>query len=136
MTSSKPPASEQDLSNLERQVMQEIWRLGPSTADDLRRALEPERVLKDSTVRTILRRLESKGFVTHQVDGRTYVYHSAIRPRRAAAQAVQRIVERFCGGSVEELLLGLVDQQVVSRPELEALARRIDADEPSTGDDQ
>ncbi len=134
MTDKTSTTAESDLSNLERQVMQEIWRLGPSTADSLRRALEPERVLKDSTVRTVLRRLEAKGFVTHEVAGRTYVYHSAVRPRRAAAQAVQKVVERFCGGSVEELLLGLVDQQMISRQELERLAQRIDSQDPSSGD--
>lgn len=117
------------LSDLEQHVMDVIWQAGPSTADEVRRRLEPARTLKDSTVRTILRRLEGKDFVTHDVQGRTYVYRALEKPRSAAAQAVRQVIDRFCGGSVEELLLGLVDNQVVEREQLERLTELIDASE-------
>lgn len=114
------------LSALEREVMQVVWSRGRSTADEARQHLETAgRALKGSTVRTILRRLEDKGFVDHEVDGRTYVYRPLVRPRRAAVQAVRQIVDRFCGGSVEELLLGLVDDEVVSPDQLRHLAEMI-----------
>ncbi len=114
------------LSELEREVMQVVWSRGPSTADEVRQRLQTGgRALKDSTVRTVLRRLEEKSFVDHEVDGRTYVYRPLVRPRRAAVQAVRQIVDRFCGGSVEELLLGLVDDEMVSREQLRRLAEMI-----------
>lgn len=120
------------LSDLERQVMEVIWQQGPSTADAVRRELEPHRSLKDSTVRTVLRRLEGKHFLTHDVEGRTYVYRALAKPRSAAVQAVRQVIDRFCGGSVDELLLGLVDNRMVEREQLERLAKLIDDSEQQT----
>ncbi len=126
MRSTESESPKRALSELEREVMQVVWARGSSTADEVRQRLETGgRALKDSTVRTILRRLEEKAFVDHEVDGRTYVYRPLVRPRRAAVQAVRQIVDRFCGGSVEELLLGLVDDEVVSREQLGRLAEMI-----------
>jgi len=105
--------------------MEAIWERGPSSAEQCREELLPDRDLKDSTIRTVLRRLEEKGYVTHSTDGRTFIYRSAVEPRKAAAQAVRGIVKRFCNGSLEELLVGLVDQRVVDEKELRAIAQRI-----------
>lgn len=112
-----------ELGELEHQVLRHVWERGPVTAEQCREALD--RPLKESTVRTVLRRLEEKGFVRHQVEGRTFLYTAAERPHQLAARAVQGIVNRFCGGSVEQLLVGLVDGDVVDRKELERLARKI-----------
>ena len=59
----------------------------------------------------MLRRLEEKGYVTHDVDGRTYVYHPTQPRGRVAAKAVQGIVDWFCNGSIEEVLVGMVDKR-------------------------
>ncbi|HTX42484.1 MAG TPA: BlaI/MecI/CopY family transcriptional regulator [Acidobacteriaceae bacterium] len=114
-----------ELGELERDVLGIIWRRGDATADQVRE--EMERPLKDSTIRTVLRRLEEKGYLEHAVDNRTFIYRPAESPQRVAGRAVQRIVDWFCAGSVEELLVGMVDSKVVSRVELERLARRIAA---------
>ena len=58
-----------DLGDLEREVMQLVWEHAPVTAEAVRERLE--RPLKESTVRTVLRRREDKGYVTHTVEGRT-----------------------------------------------------------------
>jgi len=81
--------------------------------------------MKESTVRTILRRLEQKGFVTHEIEGRTYIYRAAEARQNVAVRAVKSIIDRFCGGSAEELVIGMVDNAVIDRDELERLARRI-----------
>ena len=86
-----------ELGDLEREVMQLVWAHAPVTAEAVRERLS--RPLKESTVRTVLRRLEDKGYTTHTVDGRTYVYHAAEPRGRVAAKAVQRIVDWFCNGS-------------------------------------
>ncbi len=92
-----------------------------------------DRPLKDSTIRTVLRRLEEKGYLAHAVDNRTFVYRPAESPHKVAGRAVQRIVDWFCAGSVEELLVGMVDSKVISRGELERLARRIGAAKQQEG---
>jgi predicted transcriptional regulator len=114
-----------ELGDLERDILSVIWRLGETTADQVREELD--RPLKDSTIRTVLRRLEEKGYLAHAVDNRTFIYRPAESPQKVAGRAVQRIVDWFCAGSVEELLVGMVDSKVVSRAELERLARRIGA---------
>ncbi len=113
------------LSTLEHLVMDFLWDHGDATADDVREALHRRRPMKDSTVRTILRRLEAKGYVRHRVDGRTFVYSGTRAPENVAVSAVRQIIDRFCGGSVEQLLVGMVDQEVVDKDELRELAQRI-----------
>jgi predicted transcriptional regulator len=112
-----------DLGELEREVLQLVWGHGSSTADWVQKALS--RPLKESTVRTVLKRLEGKGHLTHRVDNRTFVYEAADTRGRAAARAVKRIVDRFCCGSVEEVLVGLVDARIVDSGELQRLAGKI-----------
>jgi BlaI family transcriptional regulator, penicillinase repressor len=112
-----------DLGDLEREVLHLVWDHGPSTADWVQKALS--RPLKESTVRTVLKRLEGKGHLTHSVDNRTFVYEAADTRGRAAARAVKRIVDRFCSGSVEEVLVGLVDARIVDSAELQRLAEKI-----------
>ena len=112
-----------DLGALEREVLHLVWDHGASTADWVQKALS--RPLKESTVRTVLKRLEAKGHLTHSLDNRTFVYVAADTRGRAAARAVKRIVDRFCSGSVEEVLVGLVDARIVDSGELQRLAEKI-----------
>jgi BlaI family transcriptional regulator, penicillinase repressor len=117
--------TKRSMSPLEDTVMRVIWARGPCTADDVRQALSRKQPMKDSTVRTVLRRLEEKGYLTHEVSGRTYVYRERVPARKAATQAVRQIVDRFCEGSVEQLLLGMVDDRILTAEQLEELARKI-----------
>jgi BlaI family transcriptional regulator, penicillinase repressor len=112
-----------DLGDLELEVMQLVWAHAPVTAEAVRERLE--RPLKESTVRTVLRRLEDKGYVTHTVEGRTYVYQAAAPRGRVAAKAVQRIVDWFCNGSMEEVLVGMVDASMLDQRQLRLLADKV-----------
>ena len=112
-----------DLGDLEREVMQLVWANGTVTAEVVREQLP--RPLKESTVRTVLRRLEEKGYTTHVVDGRTFVYQAAEPRGRVAAKAVQRIVDWFCNGSMDEVLVGMVDTAMLDQKKLRALADKI-----------
>ncbi len=113
------------LSPLENTVMNVIWERGTATVDEVRVVLERSRPIKDSTVRTILRRLEQKGYVSHAVDGRTYVYSPKVASRSVATDAVRGIIDRFCDGSIENLLVGMVDDELVSADKLKQLAAKI-----------
>lgn len=119
-TGFEPPAA---LGTLEKEVMDLIWTHGPCTAEEVRARID--RPLRESTVRTVLRRLEEKRFVKHEVENRTYVYRAREARARVAAQAVRRIVDWFCNGSMEELLTGMVDTAVLDRAELKRLAAKI-----------
>jgi predicted transcriptional regulator len=112
-----------NLGKVECRVMQLVWSEGPITAAAVRSALK--RRLNEATVRTVLRRLEEKGYVRHTVDGRTFVYHAVEPRRRVAARAVRRIVDWFCSGSVEEVLVGMVEDQMLDQQQVRMLADKI-----------
>jgi len=112
-----------DLGELEHEVMQIVWASEAVTAEQVRELLP--RPLKESTIRTVLKRLEDKGFVTHSVRGRTYIFAATQARRHVAAQAVQRIVDWLCNGSVEEVLVGMVDSAMLDSAKLEQLAKKV-----------
>jgi BlaI family transcriptional regulator, penicillinase repressor len=114
------------LSALENTVMQVVWSRSAITAEETRAALARRQNLKDSTIRTILRRLEEKGYVEHDVEGRTYVYRPRIEPQNVASQQVRGIIDRFCRGSVENLLVGMVDDNLITPDKLRELAEKIE----------
>ena len=113
------------LTDLQQAILDAIWTAGNATAEDLRAALRPRYTLKDSTMRTLLRRLESRGYLSHRRDGKVFVYRAAIAPRSVAARAVRAIIDRFCAGSAEQFLAGMVDERVVTAAEVQKLARKI-----------
>jgi len=112
-----------ELGELERSVLLIVWRLGAVTADQVR--VELNRPLKDATVRTVLRRLEEKGYIVHSADERAFIYRPAQSRQRVAGRAAQRIVDWFCDGSVEALLVGMVDSKLLGHSELQRLAKVI-----------
>jgi predicted transcriptional regulator len=109
----------------EQSVMDFLWANGPASADQCREALRRSWPMKESTMRTVLTRLEEKGFLTHVTEGRTYIYRATEAPTAVATRAVKHIVDRLCGGSAEALVLGMVNNAMLSPQQLERLARRI-----------
>jgi len=112
-----------DLGELEREVLELVWRNGAVSADTVQKQLS--RALKESTVRTVLKRLEEKGYLNHTVQDRTFIYKAKESRAVAAARAVKGIADRFCSGSLEEVLAGIVDARMLDRRELERLAEKI-----------
>ena len=112
-----------ELGELERAALEIIWERGHASADTVRSALK--RPLKESTVRTVLTRLERKGYLGHTVETRTYIYSPRESRAVAAARAVKGILDRYCNGSLEEVLAGLVDARLVDQHELKRLAAKI-----------
>src|ERR1044072_129881 len=82
-------APKPEFGELERAVMNIVWSHGPISAEGIREKLD--RKLKEATVRTVLRRLESKGSVSHEGDNRTFIYTAAEARHRVAVRAIKRI---------------------------------------------
>ena len=123
-------------SELEHLVMDVLWKNAQSTAEDVREALAERHPMKDSTARTILKRLEEKGYIKHQVEGRTNVYKASEPQRSLAMSAVQQIIERLFGGSVEQLIVGMVDRELLDEEELRLLAEKLSRRKKRTGKEQ
>ena len=113
------------VTELQQAILDAIWALGSATADQVREALLPKHPLKDSSVRTLLRRLEERGYLKHSLEGKVFVYQAALPSRSVAARAVEQIIQRFCSGSVEQFLVGMVDEKVLPIDEIRRLAKKV-----------
>src|SRR4249920_1931139 len=109
------------LTDLENEVMRVVWDSGPCSVEAVYDVVSRHRDLKETTVRTLLRRLEHKGYLGHESEGRAYLYRATEPSRSLAARAVRQIIDRFCAGSVEELVSGMVDADVLSHDEMKGL---------------
>jgi len=109
------------LTELESEVMRAVWDAAPCTVEAVHQTVSRNRSLKETTIRTLLRRLEQKGYLTHEEEGRAYVYRAVEPARSLAARAVRQIIDRFCQGSVEELVSGMVEAKVLSKREMDGL---------------
>lgn len=116
----KPP-----LTELENEVMQVVWNTGPCLVETVHQVVSRNRNLKETSVRTILRRLELKGYLRHEEEGRAYMYLAAETARSLAARAVRQIIDRLCKGSVEELVSGMVEAKVLSKGEMQRLEQFV-----------
>ena len=111
------------LGDLEHEIAAILWRGGEMTAAEVRGKVA--RKLQDATIRTVLRRLEEKGYVTHTVDAGTFIYSPKETADSAAADALKGILERFCGGSLERALQALVDAAFVEPRQLATMVGRL-----------
>ena len=122
LSATNPPKR---LSELEHLVMDVLWARAEGTTEDVREALANRHPVKDSTARTILKRLEEKGYVKRHVEGRTNVYRVSEPPRHVAVRTVQQIIDRLLGGSVEQLIVGMVDRNLLDEAELRRLTEKL-----------
>lgn len=114
----------EDLSPAERQLMEIVWEQGEVSAREAREAL-PREVARN-TVRTLLERMEEKGWLTHREVGRAYVYRAA-RPRdESIGRKVREIVETVCGGSPETLMAALLEYRGLRPGELQRIRKMLD----------
>jgi BlaI family transcriptional regulator, penicillinase repressor len=111
----------QSLTEREAQIMDVVWRLGEVTAEHVRAALPG--APHDSTVRTLMRVLENKGYLTHDVRGKVYVYRASVGRQKAQKLAVRTVLARFFAGSAEDLVLRLIEDEQLSREQLDELRK-------------
>ena len=118
------------LTELQQAIVDALWSGGPATAERIRERLAPEHRLKDSSVRTLLRRLEERGYVSHHEEGKAFVYEATSAPQQVAAHSIRQLIDRFWSGSVEQFLTGMVDEKILTPGEIARLARRIGQGKP------
>ena len=122
------PRSE-TLTQRETQIMEVLWDRGEATADEIRKALPDDP--HDSTVRTLLRVLKSKGYVTHRARGKAYIYCPAVERAQVERRAVRSVLKRFFGGSPEALVLRLIEDEQLTPDQLDELRRATERDRES-----
>jgi predicted transcriptional regulator len=110
-----------ELTPAQGEIMDIVWACDEVSASEVRRILSKSRKVARNTVRTLLERMEEKGWITHREEGRTFLY-SAAQPRQATiGQKVQEIIETVCGGSPEALVTALLDYRGLNSDELKRI---------------
>ena len=113
------------LTDAESRVMSVLWQRQTATVGDVVAALAQERAVTYSTVQTILRILETKGFVTHDKVARAFVYRPAVDERQARQRALKHLVTRLFNGSPSLLVLNVLEDGAIDRTELKRLKKLI-----------
>ena len=113
------------LTDAESRVMSVLWQRETATVGDVVAALRQDRVVTYSTVQTILRILETKGYVTHEKVARAFVYRPAVDARQARQRALKHLAARLFNGSPSLLVLNVLEDEAIDRTELRRLKKLI-----------
>ena len=108
----------------ELEVMEVLWERGSATVAEVREALEDE--MAYTTVLTVLRRLEEKGYVGHAEEGRAHRYRPLVERAQARESALERLTRKLFAGSPELLLTHLVAQRGLTAEQLERMKQLLD----------
>jgi predicted transcriptional regulator len=120
------------LTKLELQIMQVIWKLGVSNVKDVQEGL-PQK-LAYTTVQTMLNILERKGKLRRKLRGRAYVYSANVTEAKASRHAVRDLVDRMFGGSADELVMSLIKSRQIDPKRIAELTRRLEKESEEDGD--
>ncbi len=117
----------EDASRRERQILNILFELGEASADDVRQQLDTS--LANPTVRTMLRKLEAKGLISHRTDGKKFLYKPTQSRRVAGKSALRSVLDVFYDGSVEHALAAhlLDSRKKIDSAELARLRNLIDS---------
>jgi BlaI family penicillinase repressor len=111
-----------NLTDREAEIMDRLWELGTATAEQIRATLSGDP--HDSTVRTMLRILEEKGFVSHRREGRSFVFQASVQRERVQRKTLGRVIRQFFSGSPHDLVLRLLDDEELSPAELQSIMQQ------------
>lgn len=114
------------LSPAESEILQLVWQLGSATVQDVCDALSKERTVTYATVQTLLRRLEKKGYVGHEVKGKAHLFRPAAKREEVIRRTVSDFVDRLFGGDPVPLLLHLAGRSKLKGEEIQRLKKLID----------
>jgi predicted transcriptional regulator len=114
------------LSKGEMEVARVLWDLKKATVREVHEAFPPERALDFTTVQTWLRRLETKGYVKAELDGRVRVYTPRVKPTTVIRETMDDLINRLFGGETLPLVRHLIEERGVTDEELAELRQLID----------
>ena len=122
------------LGERELDVMTWLWAHGSGTVTEVREGLSDD--LAYTTVLTILRNLEAKGFLRREAEGRGHRYFARVQQKAARRRALRRLIDTLFLGSPQALLAHLVDEHGLSPAELQRIAKRLADESRQSGGDR
>ncbi len=114
------------LSRSEREIMELVWDSAESSVADIAARLNKSRPIARNTVRTLMERMEEKGWLTHRVEGRSYVYSAVVPREESLGQRVLDMVDKACGGNPEKLMMALLQYRGLSEDEAKRIRVMLD----------
>jgi len=114
------------LTDAEARIMAVLWRRDSATVADVVRTLSTKRPVTYSTVQTLLRILETKGYVAHEKIARAFLYRPLVDERQARRRALRHLVSRLFEGSPSLLVLNVLDDEELDPAELQRVKRLIE----------
>ena len=108
-------------SERELEILKVLWELGAGSVRAVHERLCPNDELAFNTVQTVLRIMEEKGLVAHRSEGRTFIYY----PRHSRERVARRFLDKVFDGSLDQLVLTLLQAGETSADELRELERLI-----------
>lgn len=114
------------LGRMQLRIMQILWKKRRATAREITDALNQAAPVAHSTVQTLLRGLEDKGSVSHEVEGRIFMFFPLVEEDRYQHHATHDLLQRAFGGNVANLVAHLLENENVSAREIQEIRRLID----------
>ena len=103
-----------------------IWKLGEVSALEATEELSKRRDVARNTVRTTMERLEEKGWITHRVIGRTFVYKATINKEASIGKRIVDVIDGVCGGKPDNLVNALLQYRGLSSAEISRIEKLLD----------
>jgi BlaI family transcriptional regulator, penicillinase repressor len=113
------------LGDLQLAIMRVIWERGEASASEVHKALFDDRGLAVTTIKTMLRKMETRGVVTHRPDGRRFIYRATIVESDVRDGMVDDLVQRLFRGDSAALVNHLIEAGEIEAGELEELRARL-----------
>ncbi len=124
-----------ELSTAQQEIMEIIWEQGELSVAEIQQTLSRRRKVARNTVRTLVERMEEKGWLLHRTIGRTFLYTAAIPKTVSVGQKIAEVVDKVCGGSAESMVAALLNYRGLDAKELKSIRQMLD-DAQSSGREQ
>lgn len=114
------------LSPSETEILRLVWQIGQATVQDVRDKLPAKRKIAYATVQTLLRRLENKGYLKHDIRGKAHVFFAAVKKEQVVKRSVGDFLDRLFGGDPIPLIQYLAEHGQISTDDIEQLKKLAD----------
>ncbi len=114
------------LSRSEREIMELVWDKKEAGVLEITTALNAQRTIARNTVRTLMERMEEKGWLSHRVEGRSFIYAATVPREESLGQRVLDMVDKACGGNPEKLMMALLQYRGLSDAEAKRIRVMLD----------
>lgn len=113
------------LTEGELRIMEVVWKLQNASVKDVTDVLQAKEAVAYNTVQTMLRILETKGYLTHVKSGRSFIYHPVVERKKARSAALKQLLASFFDDSPQSLVVNLLEDEELTATDIKQLKKLI-----------